>query len=129
MLHEIAQVYDAGNQDTIKSKIHGWEVHTDSEEEDMDAQLSQMDFLTDPGSTRGRVSLFQQSVKTYWKMKCLLAKAMASKEDKSLTSSIQFEMQQMKLDMHAMLKVQMHLNDRVGKIEQQLQLTHSSSQV
>ena len=92
----------------------------------MAAQLSQMDFITDPGSTRGRISLFQQSVKTYWKMKCLLAKAMASKEDKSLTSSILFEMQQMKMDMHAMLKVQIRLNDRVGKIEKQLQITQSS---
>ena len=62
-------------------------------------------------------------------MKCLLAKAMTSKEDKSLTSSILFEMQQMKLDMHAMSKVQMKLNDKMGKLEQQLQLIHNNTQV
>ena len=116
VLQDIAQVYESRNLANIKTKIHGREIQTDSEDEDMETQLSQMDFITDPGSTQGRVSLFQQSVKTYWKMNCLLAKAMACQEEKSLNSSILFELQQIKMDMHAMSKAQIQLNDRVGKI-------------
>ena len=106
VLQDIAQVYESGNLAQIKTKIHGWEIQTNNEDEDMEDQISKMDFITDPGSTRGRVSLFQQSVKTYWKMKCLLAKALACKEEKSINSSILFELQQMKLEMHAMFKAQ-----------------------
>ena len=95
----------------------------------MEEQSSKMDFITDPGSTRGRVSLFQQSVKTYLKMKCFLAKALACKEEKSISSSILFELQQMKLDMHEMFKAQIQLNDRIGKIEKQLQNPQRSEQV
>ena len=54
---------------------------------------------------------------------------MACQEEKSLNSSIMFELQQMKMDMHAMFKAQIQLNERVGKIEKQLQITQSSSQV
>ena len=95
----------------------------------MEEQLSHLDFLTDLGNTQGRVSLFQQSVKTYWKMKCLLAKALAATERKSLTSSILFELQQVKMDMHAISKIQIQLNDQVGKLEQRVQLLHRRPQV
>ena len=104
VLQDIAQVYELGNLAQIKIKIHGWEIQTNSEDEGMEAQISKMNFIIDPDSTRGRVSLFQQSVKTYWKMKCLLAKAMACQEEKCINSSILFELQQMKLDTHAMFK-------------------------
>ena len=82
----------------------------------MDEQLSHLDFLTNPGYTQGRVSLFQQSIKTYWKMKCILVKALAATEKQSLTSSILFQLQQLKMDMHAISKVQILLNDKVGKL-------------
>ena len=80
-----------------------------------------MDFVTDPRSTKGRVSIFQQLVKTYWKMKCLLGKVMDSNEEKEANSSIMFELQQMKQDIHEMFKVQIQTNDRIEKIERQLQ--------
>ena len=48
----------------------------EEEEIDIREQKLRMEFILDPGSTRGKVSLFQQSVKTYWKIKCVLAKAM-----------------------------------------------------
>ena len=54
---------------------------------------------------------------------------MACQEEKSINSSILFELQQMKLDMHVMFKAQIQLNDRVGKIEKQLQITQCSEQV
>ena len=37
-----------------------------------------MDFVLNPENTRGRLSLFNQIVHTYWIMKCLLAKAIQS---------------------------------------------------
>ena len=80
-----------------------------------------MDFISDPGSTRGRVSLFQQSVKTYWKMKCVLAKAMASMEVREGNSSVLFELQQIKQDIHEMAKAHIQANARIWKIERQLQ--------
>ena len=129
VVQELAQVYEARNQDMNKSTIQGWEVETDSEEVSMEEQLSHLNFLTDPGNTRGRVFLFEQSIKTYWKMKCLLAMALAATERKSLISSILSELQQVKMDMHAISKIQIQLNDQVGKLEQQVQLLHRRPQV
>ena len=37
--------------------------------------------IIDPGHTRGRISLFHHSIKTYWLVKCLLVKAITSIEE------------------------------------------------
>ena len=95
-LENLADVYEAGNLIHIRKAIHGWERQTDSDDEDLKEQEAKMDFILDPGSIRGRVSLFQQSVKTYWKMKCVLAKAMANMEVKEENSSMLFELHQIK---------------------------------
>ena len=62
-------------------------------------------------------------------MKFLLAKAMASKEEKEDNSSILFELQQMKQDIHEMFKVQIQKNDRIEKIERQLQSMQRGEQL
>lgn len=54
-------------------------------------------------------------------MKCVLAKAMPSMEAKEENYSMLFELQQMKQDIHEMVKVQIQRNARNGKIERQLQ--------
>ena len=60
-----------------------------------------MEFILDLDNTRGRVSLFQQTVKTYWKFKCVLAREMESLRKKELKSysSVLFELQAMKQEM------------------------------
>ena len=90
-LENIADIYETGNLIHIRKAIHGWEKRTKSDDEDLKEQEAKMDFILDPRSTRGRVSLFQWSVKTYWKMKCVLAKAMANMEVKEENSSMLFE--------------------------------------
>lgn len=119
-LENLADVYETGNLIHIRKAIHGWEKQTQSDDEDLEEQEAKMDFILDPGSTRGRVSLFQQSVKTYWKMKCVLAKAMANMEVKEANSSMLFELHQIKQDMHNMMKTQLQINERIGHIERQL---------
>lgn len=47
---------------------------SNDEDDDLKQQEATMDFIFDPGNTRSRVSLFQESFKTYWKLKCVLAK-------------------------------------------------------
>lgn len=79
-----------------------------------------MDFLTDPGSTWGRISLFQQSVKMYYKFKCVLAKALMSMKDQEVHTSILFYLHHIKQDMSSMTKTQMQQNARIGWIEEKL---------
>ena len=40
-----------------------------------------MDFVSVPGNTRGRLSLFHQSIHTYWTLKFVLAKALLSLQE------------------------------------------------
>ena len=53
---------------------------------------------------------------------------MVWKEEKDISSSILFELQQMKLDMHEMFKTHIQTNDRIAKIERQLQNIQRSEQ-
>ena len=87
---------------------------------DLQHQRDTMDFLLDLGSTRGRVSLFQQTVKMYWRFKCLLAQALMSMKEQYAHSSLLFELNHIKLDMTTMTKIQQKQNDRIGRIEEQL---------
>ena len=45
--------------------IQGWEKESYSNEEDNEAEVEIMDFIIDPGNTRGLLSLFNQNVHTY----------------------------------------------------------------
>ena len=78
MLFNISQAYYFGNTPQTRNIIQGWEKSSYSNEEDNEAEAEIMDFITDPGNTRGCLSLFNQTVHMYWIMKCVLAKAMQS---------------------------------------------------
>ena len=78
IMENLFEVYAAGNSLQIRNVIHGWERESDSKEEDIEVQEENMDFVFVPGSTRGWLSLFHQSIHTYWALKCVLAKALQS---------------------------------------------------
>ena len=100
-------MYTVNTPDHIRQTIHGWEKQSTDEEVDIQEQQANIDFITNPGSTRGRISLFQQTIKTYWKFKCVLAKAMISMQQQEAHTSVLFELNQIKQDMRAMTKTQM----------------------
>ena len=104
----------------IRKNIQDWEKHSSEEGVDPQQQRATMDFLLDLGSTRGRVSLFQQTVKMYWRFKCVLAKSLMSMKEQDAHSSLLFELNHIKQDMTTMTKVQQQQNDRIGRIEEQL---------
>ena len=104
ILENILDLYDLGNPVHIRNTIQGWERQSDDEDVDLKEQEAKMDFTSDLGNTRGRVSLFQQSVKTYWKLKCVLAKAMSSMKEREGNSLVLFELQQIKHEIHEMAK-------------------------
>ena len=77
-LHNISQAYFLGNPPQIKNRIQGWEKESHNNEEDNEAEGEILDLITDLGNTRGRLSLFNQTVHMYWIIKCVLVKAMQS---------------------------------------------------
>ena len=58
IMENILEVYSADNPRQIQNVIQGWERESNSKEEDIEAQEENMDFVADPGNTRGRLSLF-----------------------------------------------------------------------
>ena len=80
-----------------------------------------MDFICDPGNTSGWVSLFHQSVNMYWKLNCVLAKAMSSMQEMEGNPAVVSEVQQIKQAIQEIAKSQFQATTRIGQIERQLQ--------
>ena len=78
VLTNLLETYSIDNSSQVRQEIRGWKREIQTDEEDNEAEEEIMDFITDPGNIRGRLSLFHQTVHTYWIVKCLLAKAMQS---------------------------------------------------
>ena len=64
-----------GNLATVRQDIKGWEKEIYRDHEDIETEVDILDFTMDPGNTRGHLTLFQQTVHTYWILKSFLAKA------------------------------------------------------
>ena len=64
----------------IRDRVYGWEseILDTLDSQDDKASTDMQTVSPDPGHTRGRTSLYQQSIRTYWVIKCLLAKAIMS---------------------------------------------------
>ena len=77
-MENLTSTYEENTVEDIKKTIDEWERVSEEEETDIREQQSRMEFILDPGSTRRKFSLFQQSVQTYWKIKRVLAKTMMS---------------------------------------------------
>lgn len=137
-LQQLAGNYEMGNSVTVRQAIKGWEKEIHTEPEDNEAEADILDFITDPGNTRGRLTLFQQTVHTYWILKSLLAKAIQSMHPSQMEKNpkkAQFCLQDTLLHMEDQLqhiKITQYqatdrisrVDDRVGRIEKQLQLLH-----
>ena len=78
VLMNLSSTYSLGNSSQVRQEIQGWEREIQRNEEDNEAKVEIMEFVTDPGNTRGRLSLFNQTFHTYWIVKFLLAKAIQS---------------------------------------------------
>ena len=90
----------------------------------------------DPGNTRGRLTLFQQTVHTYWLVKCLIAKAIQSfhpgqtRTDATkleprlleLVQNMQDQLQHIKITQYQATDRISRLDDRVGCMEKQFQV-------
>ena len=74
-LETLAASYVLGNSSEVRQEIRGWEKEIQIDPEDNEAEAEILDFITDPGNTRGRLTLFNQTIHTYWIVKCLIAKA------------------------------------------------------
>ena len=100
-LENIADTYESTTPEDIKVTIAEWEQDSEEEDTEISEQQERMEFILDLGNIRGRVSLFQQTIKTYWKFKCVLARAMESLQKKELKSYslVLFELQAMKQEM------------------------------
>ena len=90
-----------------------------------------MDFVTDPGNTRGHLSLFSQTVHKYWIVKCLISKAMQSfhptrEKPKpkmlELLQDIDIQLQHIKVTQYQAIDRIGRINDRIGRMEKQVQL-------
>ena len=124
-----------GNSATVRQEIKRWEkeIHTDLEDQETKAEI--LDFITDPGNTRGRLTLFQQTVHTYQILKSLLAKAIQSihpshAEQNSTKTEIYLldimnhmedQLQDIKITQYQATDIISRVDDRVGRIEKQLQ--------
>ena len=75
-LENLVANYIMGNSSIVRQEIRGWErdIQTDLEDNETEAEI--LEFIMDPGNTRGRLTLFNQTIHTCWIVKCLLAKAM-----------------------------------------------------
>ena len=80
-----------------------------------------MDFLYDPENTRGSLSLFHQSVNTYWKIKCVLAKAMTSMQEIEGNTIVVSNSHQIKQEIREISRSQYHATTRIGRIEKIIQ--------
>ena len=67
-----------GNSVAVCQEIRGWERDIQTDLEDNETETEILDFIIDPGNTRGCLTLFQQTIHTYWILKSLLAKAIQS---------------------------------------------------
>ena len=75
-------------------------------------------------NTRGRLSLFKQSIHIYWTMKCFMAKAIVAIQElggdpkaTSILAEMRRDIQEIHLQLH-------HQNVRLGRMECQLQSMH-----
>lgn len=81
IIDNLFEFYSVCNPPQIQNVIQGWERESNNNEEDIEAQEKNMDLVVDLGNTRGCLSLFHQSIHTYWTLQCVLAKALQSSQE------------------------------------------------
>ena len=89
-LELLVQTFTSDIPNSVRSDINGWEteVLNNLEREDEMASEDMQNVVNDTGRTQGQISLFQQSVRTYWLIKCLLAMAVMSTAETKMESNL-----------------------------------------
>lgn len=75
VVQEAAQAYQGGTNEDIRCIIQNLESSV-LEEQSASETKEWAEMVRDPRNTRGRLTLYRQSLHIYWALKCLLAKAM-----------------------------------------------------
>ena len=65
VMENLFDIYSSGKPPQIHNIIEGWERESNNKEEYIELQEDTMDFISDPRNTRGRLTLFHQSIHTY----------------------------------------------------------------
>ena len=83
-MEPLIQTFAKDTPCSLKSRIFGWETEATNKMEEEDELTAEelQHMIDDPGHTRGRISLFQHSIRTYWFIKCVLVKAIMSIQEK-----------------------------------------------
>ena len=136
-LENLVVNYILGNSSPTRMQIHGWERELQTDMEDTEAETDILDFIHDPGNTRGRLSLFNQTIHTYWLVKCLLAKAIQSAHPpefkvqpktesflKDLLEKIESHLQHIKITQYQVTDRIQRMDDRMERMEKLLQQLH-----
>ena len=117
-LEPLVQAFTSEIPSSVRSHINGWEtevLNNLDREDEMDSEDMQ-NAVNDTGHTRGRISLFQKSVRTYWLIKCLLAMAVMSTTETKMESTladINRNIQEINLS-------QLHQYVRLGRLEKEI---------
>ena len=134
-LETLAVNYVMSNPSAVRNDIRGWEQEKQQEPEDMETEAEILNFITDPGHTRGRFTLFNQTVHTYWILKCLIAKAVQSAHTVQVKTEtmqpdlrtqaqlleIQDNQQHLKITQYQTADRVSRLDEKVGRMEKTLQ--------
>ena len=75
VVQEATQAYQEGTNEDIRRIIQNLESEV-LEEQSASETEEWTEMIRDPGNTRGKLTLYRQSLHIYWVLKCLLAKAM-----------------------------------------------------
>ena len=76
-----------------------------------------MDFITKLGNIKGRLSLFHQSIHTYWTLKCVLAKAFLILQEMAGNPNMVLVLQEIKREIQEFRVSQHYAMARLGRIE------------
>ena len=133
-LENLVVNYILGNSSPTRKQIRGWERDLQTDPEDNEAEADILDFIQDPGNTRGRLTLFNQTIHTYWLVKCLLAKAIQSAHPlefkvqpkteqflKDLLENIENHPQHIKITQYQAIDRIQRMDDRMERMEKLLQ--------
>jgi len=75
VVQEATQAYQEGTNEDIRRIIQNLESGVLKEQSSSETE-EWAELIKDPGNTRGRMTLYRESLHIYWMLKCLLAKAM-----------------------------------------------------
>lgn len=81
----LIDAYMAGNLPDIRAQITGWERELNDSIKNQDIPMEEWESMVpDPGNSRGRHSLFRQTIQQYWVMKNVVERAMTLNREQAV---------------------------------------------